>query len=220
MRNRRLVRVIQWGILSMGLSLTQAACSIVGIRSEENPKYEVLIKDGDKEIRSYSSYIIAKTSMKDDSDKSRSEAFRVLAGYIFGANEKKQSLAMTAPVTQKSAPTSESISMTAPVSTSASGNSWVMTFMMPSKYTLKDLPTPKDSRVQFEEVPAKLVGVLRYSGLGRASTNQLKANELRSWLTTQQKYKIESAPIRAGYDPPWTLPFFRRLEMMFELSPL
>ena len=204
----------------MAISVTQTACSILGIRSEENPKYEVLIKDGDKEIRAYSSFIIAKTSMKDDSDASRSEAFRVLAGYIFGANEKKQSLAMTAPVTQKTSPTSESISMTAPVSSSASAEGWIMTFMMPSKYSLKDLPTPKDSRVQFEEVPPKVVGVLRYSGLGRASTNQLKAEELRSWIGTQQKYKIESAPIRAGYDPPWTLPFFRRLEMMFELSPL
>lgn len=220
MRNRKLIKLIQWGALSMGLSITQAACSILGIRSEENPKYEVLTKERNKEIRSYSSYIIAKTSMKDDSDTSRREAFRVLAGYIFGSNEKKQSLAMTAPVTQKNVSTSETISMTAPVSTSSSENGWIMTFMMPSKYALKDLPVPKDSRVQFEEVPAKVVGVLRYSGLGRDSTNQSKAEELRAWLATQQKYRISSPPIRAGYDPPWTLPFLRRLEMMFELSPL
>ena len=204
----------------MGITLTQVACSIVGIRSEENPKYDVLVKDGDKEIRAYSSYIIAKTTMKDDSDASRSEAFRVLAGYIFGANEKKQSLAMTAPVTQKSAPQSESISMTAPVSSSRSEKGWVMTFMMPSKYALQDLPTPKDPRVQFEEVPARHLAALRYSGLGRAATNQKKSEELRAWLATQQGYKIVSDPIRAGYDPPWTLPFFRRLEIMFELNPL
>jgi len=204
----------------MSLFMTQVACSIFGIRSEENPQYTVVVQEGDKEIRSYSKYIIAKTSMKDDSDASRREAFKVLAGYIFGANEKKQSLSMTAPVTQRNSPESESISMTAPVSSSRLENGWVMTFMMPSKYTREDLPAPKDSRVQFEDVPPKLLGAIRYSGLGQSQTNFDKSKELRSWIQAQQKYKIVSEPIRAGYDPPWTLPFLRRLEIMFELSPL
>jgi len=204
----------------MGISVTQVACSIFGIRSEENPKYEILVQDGDKEIRSYSSYIIAKTSMKDDSDASRNEAFRVLAGYIFGGNQKKQSLSMTAPVTQRNSSESESISMTAPVLSARAGQGWVMTFMMPSKYRLQDLPIPNDPRVQFEDVPAKIFATVRYSGLGRARSNLKKSEELRAWLATQKKYRIVSEPIRAGYDPPWTLPFFRRLEMMLELSPL
>jgi hypothetical protein len=220
MHDARFTKFLLRGVVFMGISLTQVACSILGIRSEENPKYEVLVKEGDKELRSYASYIVAKTSMKDDSDASRSEAFRVLAGYIFGGNEKKQSLSMTAPVTERSEPQSESISMTAPVSSSRSQEGWIMTFMMPSKYQLAELPKPKDSRVQFEVVPAKLIATLRYSGLGRTSTNQQKAIELRQWVDAMKKYRIVSDPIRAGYDPPWTLPFLRRLEIMFELNPL
>jgi hypothetical protein len=87
--------IVKKGILFMSLSLTQVACSVVGIRSAETPKYEVLLKENNKEIRAYSSYVIAKTLMKDDSDQSRSEAFRLIAGYIFGGHEKKQSNSMT-----------------------------------------------------------------------------------------------------------------------------
>ena len=93
-----------------------------------------------------------------------------------------------------------------------------MTFMMPSKYKLADLPTPKDKRVTLEEVPRKVFGVIRYSGLGRPSTNTEKAVELKAWLIAVGKYKIAAEPNFAGYDPPWTIPFLRRNEMMFELK--
>ncbi len=209
---------VKKGILLMSLSLTQVACSVVGIRSAETPEYEVLLKENNKEIRAYSSYVIAKTLMKDDSDQSRSEAFRVIAGYIFGGNEKKQSISMTAPVVQKSAVSSEKISMTVPVSQKQGAKGLEMTFMMPSKYKMSDLPKPNDVRVTFQEIPAQTIGAIRYSGLGSTKTNSQKTAELRKWILLQSKYKINSEAIRAGYDPPWTLPFLRRLEMMFELS--
>lgn len=206
------------GILVMAISLSQVACSVFGIRSEENPKYEVLFQEENKEIRLYAPYVIAKTPMKDDSNQSRNEAFRVLAGYIFGGNEKKQSLSMTAPVTRQASKVSETISMTAPVTQQKSGEDLFMTFMMPSKYKIADLPIPRDNRIAFEEVPSKLIGSIRYSGLGRSRTNKEKETQLKEWILAQGKYQILSEPIWAGYDPPWTIPFLRRLEMMFEIK--
>lgn len=199
----------------MSISIFAMGCSVFGIRSEETPKYEVLKSEGDMEIRAYSGYIVAKTTVKGEFKAVQGEAFRILAGYIFGNNEKKQTLSMTAPVVQEKSSGNEKLAMTAPVVQSASENGWVMTFMMPSEYKLADLPTPKDKRVILEEIPPKVFGVIRFSGLGRQDPD--KASELKAWLVASGKYEILGEPSFAGYDPPWTIPFLRRNEMMYEL---
>lgn len=208
--------------LLLAISILQVSCSVFGIRSEENPKFDLILADGEKEIRSYSPYIVAKTTVNGEFKDAQGTAFRILAGYIFGANEKKQTLSMTAPVTQSQSTSksteSEKLAMTAPVVQTQSGDGWVMTFMMPSKYKMADLPIPKDKRIVFEEVPSKVMGAIRYSGRGREDVNAAKAQELREWIVSSTKYEITSAPSYAGFDPPWTIPLFRRNEMMFELK--
>ena len=211
----------QFILLSGSLVMISAfniSCSVFGVRTAETPKYQVLVNDGNKEIRSYPSYVAAKTIVKGEFKEVQNEAFRILAGYIFGDNEKKQKLSMTAPVIQTK-PENQKIAMTAPVIQTSSDEGWVMTFVMPSEYKMSDLPTPNDKRVVLEEVPAKTIGVIRYSGLWRTAKSEEKANELKEWLTANGAYDIVSSPGFAGYDPPWTLPFLRRNEMMIELRP-
>jgi len=133
--------------LFMGISILSFGCSVFGVRTEETPKYEVLQSEGNKEIRSYSSYIVAMTKVKGEFKEAQSEAFRILAGYIFGKNEKKQKLSMTAPVVQGKSVESERLAMMAPVVQSSTAEGWTMTFIMPSEYKMEDLPEPKDKRV-------------------------------------------------------------------------
>jgi hypothetical protein len=182
------------------------------------PKYEVILKEGNKEIRYYESYVVAKTTLKGEFKEAQSAAFRILAGYIFGDNKKKQKIAMTAPVVQKPTSESEKIQMTSPVIQSPSDDGWVMTFIMPSAYKMEDLPTPKDKRVSFEMVPARYTATLRYSWLGSKHRNERKADELQNWIAGLREYVPISLPMYAGYDPPWTLPFFRRNEMMIQVK--
>jgi hypothetical protein len=215
----RSYRLAELGVLLIMLSaILSAGCSVFGIRSEENPNYQLILKEENKEIRYYDSYIVAKTTVKGEFKEAQGEAFRILAGYIFGGNEKKQEIAMTAPVVQKPAVEGEKIPMTAPVMQIPSEEGWVMTFMMPSRYRMEDLPGPKDKRVSFETVPARHVAAIRYTWSGSKSRNERKANELQDWLAGQKEFKAISAPAYAGYDPPWTLPFLRRNEMMIELN--
>ncbi|MFC1534615.1 heme-binding protein [Thermodesulfobacteriota bacterium] len=202
----------------MLLTIFNSGCSIFGIRNYETPKYEVISKEGNKEIRYYQSYIVAKTTVKGEFKEAQGNAFRILAGYIFGDNEKKQEIAMTAPVVQKPIAEGEKIPMTAPVIQSPSEEGWVMTFMMPSAYKMEDLPIPKDKRISFATVPAKYNAALRYTWFGRKSRNDRKAKELQEWLTGIKEYEPMSSSVYAGYDPPWTLPFFRRNEMMIEIK--
>lgn len=124
---------------------------------------------------------------------------------------------MTAPVVQKSE--SEKISMTAPVVISPNENkTWTMTFSMPSKFTLETLPIPTDERVKIEKVEGKLVAALTFSGFWNESINANMAQELTNWMKDYKEYQISSAPMFAGYNPPWTLPFLRRNEMLIELK--
>ena len=200
------------------LAILNSGCSVFGIRTYEMPKYEVILKEGNKEIRYYESYIVAKTTVKGEFKEAQGAAFRILAGYIFGGNERKQEIAMTAPVVQKPTAEREKLQMTAPVIQSPSEEGWVMTFMMPSAYKIEDLPSPKDRRVRFETVPARYVAIIRYTWFGNESRNERKANELEEWIAGLKEYEPISSPMYAGYDPPWTLPFFRRNEMMIEIK--
>jgi hypothetical protein len=204
------------------MSFMSTACSLFGSGSEEQPAYTIILEDDNYEIRLYAPYIAAKTKIDGDFKEAQSAGFRILAGYIFGKNKSKDKISMTAPVVQKQESPNEKISMTAPVimkpeKTNTKGP-WIMTFTMPSKYTLESLPIPNDKRVILEKVESRLVAALRFTGFWNLSKNKLKEDELIDWLKNYKSYEISSAPMFAGYNPPWTLPFLRRNEILIDLK--
>jgi hypothetical protein len=79
----------------------------------EQADYTVLQSMNGYEIREYPAHIVAQTTVQGAQREAMSTGFRIVAGYIFGANTKKESIAMTAPVVAEKS--SESIAMTAPV---------------------------------------------------------------------------------------------------------
>lgn len=199
-------------ILNMG-------CSIFGIRSVEEASYTVSLKDDDKEIRDYSPRIVARTTVSGEYKKAQTKAFRILADYIFGKNASKQEIAMTAPVTQQTESTE--IAMTAPVTQEKSEDGWTMSFAMPAKFRrVADLPKPLDKRIELLEKSGGIYAAIRFTWLTNEDKNQTKANELLEWLQEKNLYRTISIPSYAGYDPPWTLPFFRRQEIMVEVEPI
>ena len=210
--------LILTGILSNG-------CSLFGIRSEEQPTYEVLIKQDNKEIRKYQTHIVAKTTVQGTFEEAQSKGFKILAGYIFGKNKSQKKIAMTAPVVQEPDTSNEKIAMTAPViiapdtqGQESSTGSWTMTFSMPSEFSLETLPIPDDSRIRLEKVAPRFVAAYTFSGFWSESKNKIKSRELQSWLEKNNKYEAVSKPMFAGYNPPWTLPFLRRNEMLVEVK--
>ena len=148
------------------------------------------------EIRRYAPRVMAVTTMQGNDD----DGFRVLAGYIFGGNETEQKIAMTAPVQQSMAGESE------------------MAFMMPAEYALEDLPTPDDERVAFEEAPAYTAAVIQFSGWASADKADEHWQRLRQFLIAEQ-INITGEPTLNQYNPPWTLPFLRRNEIIVPVAP-
>ena len=197
-------------------------CSVFGIRTAEELDYDVITKEGTIEIREYKPYISAQASMEGDYQVIRSNLFRTLAGYIFGKNKSNESIAMTAPVIMddQNKSDNEKIAMTAPVLLNESKDQvWTMSFSMPSKYTMETLPKPLDPNVKLVEVSKKKVAVIRYSGsFDNVNKRQKYKDQLQSWLENQSKYKKVGSIEFAGYDPPFTLPFLRRNEVMVEIE--
>ena len=148
------------------------------------------------EIRRYAPRVMAVTTMQGNDD----DGFRVLAGYIFGGNSTEQKIAMTAPVQQSMAGESE------------------MAFMMPAEYALEDLPTPDDERVAFEEAPAYTAAVIQFSGWASADKADEHWQRLRQFLIAEQ-INITGEPTLNQYNPPWTLPFLRRNEIIVPVAP-
>lgn len=194
----------------------------------EEPPYDVVSADGDVEIRRYAPMLIAETEVAGDMDEASNKGFRLIADFIFGNNQTPDSdqqlkIAMTAPVTVEPQPTK--IAMTAPVTAVPSGeepsmvsaNKWRIHFVMPSQYTLATIPKPKNNAVQLREVPSQYFVVLKYSGLNTVSRVQQKTDDALTWAKRNALTPV-GAPQLSRYDPPWTLPMFRRNEIMIEIS--
>ena len=191
----------------------------------EEPAFKVTLKADAFEVRQYAPTLIAETWVEGDMDEASNKGFRRIADYIFGNNRAQSGssakIAMTAPVTVE--PQSEKIAMTAPVTMSAATKDireaklWRVHFVMPSQYTLSSIPQPNNPDVKLKELPGKLMAVHSYTGFNTLSKVQSKTDELLSWLQ-QKNFKVIGAPQLSRYDPPWTLPMFRRNEIMVEVE--
>jgi hypothetical protein len=181
----------------------------------EEAKYTVIEKDGPFEVRQYGPQIVAETFVQGDFEKVGNEGFRRLYGYISGENRKKESISMTAPVSQEAS--SEKIAMTAPVGQERVGGTWRITFVMPSAYTMETLPEPLDSRVILREIPEQLMAAMRYSGTwGRERYEERKARLLEG--IQDRGLRPTGEPVFARYNPPFMPWFLRRNEVLIPVE--
>ena len=202
-------------LITVLTSLFLTACSVFGVRSAEEPHYQVLNDFGHIQIRLYPALVVAETGINADYENSSNQGFQRLAGYIFGNNKKQLKMVMTAPVLQEQK--AETLAMTAPVIQQQSGSIWLMAFVLPKDYSVATAPIPLDSAVIIKELPEKKVAVIQYSGFLSEQGIKDKSEELTNWLS-QQGYKAISPARSAAYDPPWTLPFLRRNEVHIDIE--
>jgi hypothetical protein len=185
------------------------------VMAVEEASYVVIQKDNAFEVREYDPHVLAETLVEGDFDQAGSQAFQRLFRYISGDNVSNTKVAMTAPVSQKS--TGEKIQMTAPVGQQRVQQKWAVSFMMPKTYTLSMLPQPQDSSVTLRQVPAQRMAVIRYSGTWSEKNYLSHKLELESWM---RKIGLTSAgsTIWARYNPPFTLWFLKRNEILIPVS--
>jgi len=180
----------------------------------ESPKYSVIRKQKEIEIRQYSGHIQAEVGVVAKDYKSAIEkGFNVLSGYIFGNNVSKQKIEMTTPV---QASQSQRIAMTTPV-TVTGHDSFTVAFIMPSEYTLETLPLPKDKSIHFTPTPVHQMAAIRFSGYFQKENIHKYKQRLNLWLE-EQGLETEGDFIVAGYNPPWIPGFLARNEVLIKIK--
>ncbi|MEE2835098.1 MAG: heme-binding protein [Myxococcota bacterium] len=180
----------------------------------EQPAYETVLRQSVFEVRRYEPFIVATTPIRGQGRAQMSDGFRSLAGYIFGRNQPREKLAMTAPVL---ATTGEALGMTAPVITDRSAGH--MAFVMPSQRTLADLPRPTGRGITLKTTDWGLVAAVRYAGYATEERVQRQTKSLNEWLT-KQGYEVRGEALSAQYNSPSAMPLLRRNEILIPVRPV
>jgi len=182
----------------------------------ETPHYEILHKVGIFEVRKYSGYITANVKLKSGSySQAVNSGFGYLADYIFGNNHLADKIAMTVPVSAERLG-SQKIAMTAPVNATIEGDTYLVSFTMPNKYTLDDLPIPNNKAVFIMEVKPYWAVATIFSGYlsdARLSLTELK---LKDWARVNKLETIGQV-VSSQFDPPWKPWFMRHNEVSIEI---
>lgn len=189
------------------------------VKDIEEPAYTAVSSHDGYEVRQYEPYIIAETRVTGAYDTAVNDGFRIIANYIFGGNTKKEPIAMTAPVVEQTAPVvSEKIAMTVPVvETSAGDNEHLISFVMPSAYTLETLPTPDDSRVVLRKVEDETLAVLRFGWYATDARVEMQKEKLREFLE-RDGFEIVGEARVARYNPPFSAPYMQRNEILIPIT--
>jgi effector-binding domain-containing protein len=211
----------KWIAIFVGLAVLAVAVGLAAYGGNtmpyESPDYRVTSTLGPVEIREYEPYLVAETTVDGNLENAGNQGFRILAKYIFGANQGKKKIAMTAPVSQERQKEAEGtkIAMTTPVTQEREGGQFTIRFMMPSEFSRDELPVPNDDRVAIVEVPSRTFAAVRYSGRWTKRLYEKHLGELYATLRAEG-LEPEGEPVWARYNPPFTPWFMRRNEILTE----
>jgi hypothetical protein len=166
----------------------------------ETARYNVIRKEGDFEIRKYEALIVV--TVKDAASK-----FSVLFNYISGANLSRSKISMTSPVI-----TSKEIAMTSPVISDTDS----MSFIVPSEFNINTVPEPTDERVSINQVPERIIAIIRFKGFAGKDIVQKQTKILLEKLE-KKGIDMKGQPFLMQYNPPYVPGFLRRNEVAVEI---
>ena len=204
-------------VAALAAALLSAGCSVFGGRSAPEPAHDTVISEPPFEIRAYPALTVARTAAGGDRDAAVRTGFSRLFDYISGANAPAEDIAMTAPVITEPEGEGAEIAMTAPVLTEEEAGRWQVMFVLPDGMSAETAPRPTDPSVEIATIPARRVAVVTFSGILDAGDIARNRARLTDWLATRDERP--AGPWQAaGYNPPWTLPWLRRNEVMVPVA--
>ena len=208
------MRIILYGLgLTIVLAMTPTARA-----DTEEPRFDIVDKVGVMEIRQYDKRLAAEVCGRRRGRRCSLDRLPPARGFHLRQQYDAQ-IDRHDGAGGAQAANSETIAMTAPVSQSREGSGkWRVRFYMPSKYTSETLPKPNNPAVQIVDVPGETMAVLRFSNSRSAEAVAEKTAELLQALA-RSKWLASGTPVTWFYDPPWTLPFFRRNEVAVPVRP-
>jgi hypothetical protein len=184
----------------LGLSLITITLISMTYDTVEQQPYRVVHTEKEFEIRFYPRATLATiTSSLSSYSEMANPGFRKLASYIFGGNKQQQSIAMTAPVHMDIKGTGSS-----------------MSFVMPGKYDIDNLPEPNDPGIRIEQSPEEYVAAIRFGGYASDKSIRKYSDKLKNIL--EEKGITYHGNFRyLGYNSPFRI-FARRNEIIVGVS--
>ena len=166
----------------------------------EKYQYEVVKEYDDFEVRKYQAALFSSVDLSGDSYESNSgTGFRILAGYIFGGNQIGEKIAMTSPVAMQ-----------------LNDSNRKMSFMVPSNYDKKRLPTPNNESIYFEEKKECMMAAIRFGGWANDKKIEAHVTQLKKYLEKEGLAHKNNFSY-FGYNPPYEV-VNRRNEVVVELT--
>ena len=168
-------------------------------RNIETYSFKVIDTYETIEIRQYEASLFTSVQMPSNNyRKTSSKGFSVLAGYIFGGNDKEEKIAMTSPVAM------------------SLKDSTTMLFLVPKKYTRDNLPVPNDSSIEFKDIPEKKVAAISFGGWANDSKIASFKKKLIDVLESKGIQYTDNFYF-LGYNAPMEV-FNRKNEIIVELE--
>jgi len=164
----------------------------------ETPNFQLIEVQGEFEIREYDPMVIAMTKVNSNYKEASSTGFRRIANYIFGGNQKKMAIEMTAPVILD-VPNMNDI--------------YEILFVMPSQHSLEELPAPDQSNIEIKIKELGKTAVIKFGGWATESRTTHYKERLQGFVENSG-YSINSDYMVAQYNSPWALPPFRKNEII------
>lgn len=214
------MRPVHWMAVLLVVATTATALALLtGVfdmaSHYEEPAYTVVRTTPSFEVRTYAPTVEAQVTMPGSYSQAVTSSFRVLAGYIFGGNAPRSSIAMTTPVS--ATPSSERLAMTTPVSAAEGAQGWTVSFTMPKDRTLETLPTANDPRIRLVAVPGETWVVRKFKG---RATDTVVVRELATLKHDAESggLRLRDASVVSQFNPPWVLGPWRRNEVRWLLD--
>jgi len=192
--------MVWFALAAIGLVAVWTAASWFMVAGLEQAPYQIVEKRPGFEIRDYPAIAVAETRVDDVGFSANGTAFRRLAGYIFGGNSADRTIAMTAPVF-----------------IARQGSATGMSFVLPKTVSTEAAPAPKSETVDVTERPPGRYAVRRFSWFAGPKRQDAEAAKLRAALA---KAGITGAgpPVYAAYNPPMSIPFMKRHEILIRVA--
>jgi hypothetical protein len=203
--------LIVWGVF-MAWSLA----GWMAIRNIEHPGYAVIERRSGYEVRRYDAFMLAQVQVRAPWRQALSQASATLDDYFSGNNTMQASITASRLVHIESEAESETIALVAPVIQEQKKDFWVVSFVVPSRYTWSTVPRPNDPQIRLVEVPAHTTAVRIFGGWIDQAAADARAAELRELLTKDHE-TILGLPQTVQYGPAWTPPFLWHNEVLLTI---
>ena len=203
---------VAWGAAAGGLLVGLGIAYILREKATPEPDHRVLASERGFEIRSYPAIRVAETVVQGPRKTALNEGYRILSDYLTARSRPGEKLPMWVPVFQDAG---NPMASDPPLFDDDLGTSgWRVRLTLPQDEELPDAP----EGVTLVEIPARRVGVARFSGT--ANDDRLAAHEdaLRGWLSRHGEKAMGAEPEYAFYNSPMIPPPLRRVEVLLPLG--